>query len=192
MVEQNDITQNEELFTCFLGSTADDPTSFYTFGVIDETVIPSGSQITYTPVDSSQGFWMFDSASASVNGEQITLSNNMAIADTGTTLMLVSDQVVEAVYNAIPGSTYSRKQQGYLFPASTDVNDLPEITVMVGSTPVTIAKQHLAFGPAQHGFKYGAIQSRGNQPFDILGDVFLRSVYAVSTISASVGLRLTN
>lgn len=35
------------------------------------------------------------------------------------------------------------------------------------------------FGDAGNGFTFGGIQSRGTLDFDIFGDVFLKSVYAV-------------
>jgi hypothetical protein len=34
--------------------------------------------------------------------------------DTGTTLCLVDDSLVESVYNAIPGSQYDQNSQGYV------------------------------------------------------------------------------
>ena len=45
-----------------------------------QTVEATGQQIAYTPVDNSQGFWMFDSTSATVNGQSISLPGNKAIA----------------------------------------------------------------------------------------------------------------
>jgi hypothetical protein len=56
--------------------------SFYTFGYIDQDVVKaSGKEIAWTPVDNSQGFWMFDSTSATVNGKTINQSGNTAIAE---------------------------------------------------------------------------------------------------------------
>ena len=114
---QDDIPQESELFTAYLGSWRDqnDPDkgeSFYTFGYIDQDVVAaSGQDIYYTPVDNSQGFWQFQSTSASVNGKVIKRSGNTAIADTGTTLALVDDAVCEAIYSAIPGAHQSRQAQ---------------------------------------------------------------------------------
>ncbi|KAK5454985.1 hypothetical protein LTS15_005705 [Exophiala xenobiotica] len=181
MIAQDDIPQNAELFTCYLGSIKDaNEDSFYTFGQIDQSVVPSGSQVAYTPVDNSQGFWMFDSTSAKVNGKTIQLSGNKAIADTGTTLLLTSDEVCEAVYGAIPGAKQDTQQQGWVFPANTADSDLPTVTFMVGDIPITIEKQHLGFAGGSDGSTvYGGIQSRGDLTFDIFGDTFLQNVYAV-------------
>jgi hypothetical protein len=185
MIAQDDIPANMELFTAYLGSWRDaaEPDkgqSFYTFGYIDQdTVAATGQQIAYTPVDNSQGFWMFNSPSYSVNGQSTTQSGNKAIADTGTTLMLCSDTFVEAVYNAIPGATYDSQSQGYIFPASTTADQLPVVTVAVGDNQYTIQKEDLSFADAGNGMVYGGIQSRGTMTFDILGDVFLKAVYAI-------------
>lgn len=124
---------------------------------------------------------MFDSSSYSINGQSSTQSGNQAIADTGTTLMLCSDTFVDAVYKAIPGAKYDSQSQGYIFPASTTADQLPAVTIAVGDTQYTIEKEDLAFADAGNGMVYGGIQSRGTMTFDVLGDTFLKSIYAVSS-----------
>jgi hypothetical protein len=149
------------------------------FDILQATVSATGQQIAYTPVDNSQGFWMFDSSSYSINGQSTSQTGNKAIADTGTTLMLCSDTFVDAVYNAIPGAKFDSQSQGYIFPASTTADQLPVVTVAVGDQQYTIQKEDLSFADAGNGMVYGGIQSRGTMTFDILGDTFLKSVYAV-------------
>ncbi|GAD95605.1 aspartic endopeptidase [Paecilomyces variotii No. 5] len=185
MIAQDDIPQSAELFTANLGSWRDknDPDkgeSFYTFGYIDQDVVKqSGQQIYYTPVDNSQGFWQFDSTSATVNGKTITRSGNKAIADTGTTLALVDDDTVKAIYDAIPGASYDQESQGYIYPSNTPADKLPTVTFAVGDKQFTVQKEDLGFAEAKSGYVYGGIQSRGDNPFDILGDTFLKGIYAI-------------
>jgi hypothetical protein len=193
MIKQSDIPKEAELFTsAFYGQRdANSPESFYTFGFIDTDLVSrSGEEITWTAIDSSDGFWMFPSASVSVNGKTIHRSGNKAIADTGTTLVLVSDKVCEALYNAIPGATYNSTQQGYVFPRSTKVEDLPEFKVAIGDKQFIIQPQDLVFAPADKHNWYGGIQLRGNLTFDIFGDSFLKSVYAVSRLGAEMSGRM--
>ncbi|EME44244.1 hypothetical protein DOTSEDRAFT_71924 [Dothistroma septosporum NZE10] len=191
MIAQNDIEKPSELFTAYLGSTAiggsssgssssaaDDSTSFYTFGYVDDQAT-DGQTPAYTAVDNSQGFWMFDSTSAKVGDQTVTRSGNTAIADTGTTLALVGDDVCQAVYGAIPGAKQNTQQQGWVFPTSTDLSTLPQVQFAVGDTLFTINPEELPFQDLGDGTYYGGIQSRGDQNFDIFGDVFLRSVYAI-------------
>ena len=51
-------------------------------------------------VDSSQGFWQVPSATWTLNGETKERSGNTTILDTGTTLLLVADDVVDEIYGA--------------------------------------------------------------------------------------------
>ncbi|KAI1178612.1 eukaryotic aspartyl protease [Nemania sp. FL0916] len=183
MINQNDIPSEAALFTSAFYSSRDAATSksFYTFGFIDQDLVKqSGQEIHWVEIDNSDGFWAFSSESASVNGESIPTSSNMAIADTGTTLALMSDEVVDALYAQISGATYDWSNQGYIFPISTKAEDLPSFTVAVGDREYLIQKEDLAFAPTDDGKNwYGGVQSRGSLPFDILGDTFLKSIYAI-------------
>jgi len=184
MISQDDIPKSAELFTANLGTWRDADTtddSYYTFGYIDQDPLKAAgvSAPTYTPIDNSQGFWMFSSTSATVNGQTVNQSGNTAIADTGTTLALVADATCEAIYKAIPGSTYDEASQGYIFPTTVKVADLPTVTFAVGDQQFAVHKQDLGFALAKTGWVYGGIQSRGSMTFDILGDTFLKGIYAV-------------
>ncbi|GAP91201.2 putative eukaryotic aspartyl protease [Rosellinia necatrix] len=183
MIEQNDIPKEAELFTSAFYSSRDGVTarSFYTFGFIDQDLVKkSGEEIHWIEVDKSDGFWAFLSESVSINGEPIPTGSNAAIADTGTTLALMSDDVVDALYEQIPGATYDWSSQGYIFPINITVEDLPVFKVAVGDKLFLIQKEDLAFAPTDDGeYWYGGVQSRGSLSFDILGDTFLKSVYVI-------------
>jgi hypothetical protein len=182
MINQSDIPKEAELFTsCFYSSCDKEQESFYTFGWIDDKLVKAlGEDITWTPLDNSEGFWMFPSESFTVNGQKINSSGNKAIADTGTTLALVSDSVCDALYRQIKGSFYSEEYQGYLIPDTITTNELPDFSAAVGDKEFVIQKEGLLFAPADNKNWYGGVQSRGQNPFDILGDTFLKSIYAVS------------
>ncbi|KAL8732187.1 MAG: hypothetical protein Q9166_002934 [cf. Caloplaca sp. 2 TL-2023] len=183
MISQSDIPKTSELFTAYLGSYKDenDPdhgVSFYTFGYIDEVAL-GGQTPWYCPIDSSNGFWEFESPTASVNGTNIHRAGNVAIADTGTTLALVDDKTCAAIYKAIPGAKSSNRDQGYIFPSNTTLDKLPVVAFDVGGKEFAVQKEDLAFASAGDGMTYGGIQSRGDLPFDILGDTWLKGIYAI-------------
>ncbi|KAL5113137.1 hypothetical protein ACEQ8H_008998 [Pleosporales sp. CAS-2024a] len=176
-----------QLFTAYLGSwrdanEADKGESFYTFGYIDHDILKAAdaTEPNYADVDSSQGFWQIQSTSATVNGQTITRSKNTAIMDTGTTLCLVEDSLVEAVYKAILGSKYDSNSQGYTFPSSTPADQLPNVTLAIGDAQVSFQKEDLGFADAGNGMVYGSIQSRGTMDTDIYGDAVLKAIYAAS------------
>lgn len=184
MISQKDVSQ--PLFTAYLGSwrdadEADKGESFYTFGFIDQNAMKAAgaTEPNYTNVDSSQGFWQIESTSASINGQAITRSGNTSIMDTGTTLCLVDDKLVDAVYKAIPGAKYDDQNQGYLFPANTTADQLPEVKLAIGDTQVIFQKEDLGFADAGNGMVYGSIQSRGSMTMDIYGDAVLKAMYAI-------------
>lgn len=129
---------------------------------------------------------MFPSTRARVNGTEISLPGNKAIATTGAALALVSDEVCEALYNNIAGARYSSKYQGYVIPKTAVTNKrLPVFSVAVGDTDF-INEDDLSFASADDSHWYGGIQSRGRNPFDILGTTFLKSIYAVSVGVAQI------
>jgi hypothetical protein len=189
----------EQLFTAYLGSWRDtdeadkgdlteshwpgwsSSQSFYTFGFIDQDALKASgaSSPNYADVDSSQGFWQIASASATINGQTVTRSNNTSIMDTGTTLCLVDDSLVQAVYKVIPGAKYDQQSQGYIFPSTTSADDLPAVTLAIGDTQVAFQKEDLGFADAGNGMVYGSIQSRGDMDMDIYGDAVLKAMYAV-------------
>lgn len=156
--------------------------SFYTFGFIDQDVLKASGATApnYATVDNSQGFWQIQSTSATINGQTVNRVGNTSIMDTGTTLCLVDDALVEAVYKAIPGAKYDQNNQGYIFPSSTAAADLPEIKLAIGDDMVAVQKEDLGFADAGNGMVYGSIQSRGSMDMDIYGDAVLKAMYAVS------------
>ena len=187
MMSQGDVPKDAQVFTCALYSVRDgddnseSKESFYTFGFIDSDLVKSsGQDITWIDIETRRGFWEFSSPTVSINGHTIKRSNNYAIADTGTTLALMSDEVCEALYKAIKGATYSNKYMGWVVPTSVTLDDLPEFKIGVGRNEFVIQKEDLLYGLADEKLWYGGVQSRGKNSFDILGDTFLKSVYAVS------------
>lgn len=186
MMAQKDIPSERELFTCYLGSWRDKDDidkgeSFFTFGYIDQDVLDrcGGVEPHYVPIDTSKGFWQFKSESATVNGKTIDRSGNTAIADTGTSLALVDDALCKAIYEAIPGGRFEKKYQGWIFPINTPEADLPKITFAVGDKQFEIQKEDFGFAKVDQEMQYGGIQSRGDSKFDILGDTWLKAIYAI-------------
>ncbi|GAB1526183.1 hypothetical protein RhiTH_009349 [Rhizoctonia solani] len=88
----------------------------------------------------------------------------------------MDDRTVENLYSQIPGAKLDRTLGGYIFPTDACV---PKLAFSIGKWLFTIPSEDLAFSDAGDGMSYGAIQSRGQNKQDILGDVFLKHVYVV-------------
>ncbi|KAF7789447.1 hypothetical protein EIP86_000392 [Pleurotus ostreatoroseus] len=160
MMEQGLIP--EALFTVKLGHGKEP--SFYSFGTryIDSNV--TSNQMYWTPVDN-------------INGDTHRRpQDNHAILDTGTTLLLVDDHVLERIYSAVPGAVYDEQGGGWKYPTDTQI---PEVWFAVGEQMFVIHPADFGFGHDGDGYTFGGIQSRGDSSYDIFGDVFLKNVYAV-------------
>lgn len=160
------------LFTCVLKHQKP---GTYDFGYIDAA--KHTGAIAYTPVDNSQGFWSFQTDSYTVGtgaaGPAIT-----AIADTGTTLLLVDDAVVTAYYAAVPSAKNDQTQGGYTFPCSST---LPDITFAIGNYNAVVSGSLINFAPTDSTGTtcFGGIQSNTGIGFSIFGDIFLKSQFVV-------------
>jgi hypothetical protein len=201
MIQQDEIKPGQELFTAKLGSwrDANEPDhgeSFYTFGFIDADTLSAADvkeqNIWYAPLvhnnsDEMDGFWRFTSSSIVVNGKPFNRPDgNTAIADTGTTMALLDDAALENIYGTIPGALISQSQQNggmWVYPASTTLAQLPVVSIDVGGKQFTVQKEDIGYvGADEDGEQYilGSFQSRGpDNDFDILGDAFLKSIYAI-------------
>lgn len=84
------------------------------------------------------------------------------------------------IYGAIDGAQYDQSAGGWLIPSS-NVSKRPEVKVAVGNKMITIEKEQLGWSELEKGsgMVFGAIQSRGDNPFDIFGDTFLICTYAI-------------
>ncbi|KAI3340849.1 eukaryotic aspartyl protease [Ustulina deusta] len=155
----------------------------YNFGFIDTTEFTG--QITYVPVNTSAGFWQFTSQGFKVGDSAVTTAaTHQAIADTGTTLMLVPSDIAAAYYAQIPGAVNAvQTAGGYVFPCSAT---LPNYTALIGPYQAVIPGEFINFAPvdgntfADATTCFGGIQAvPAGFPFAIYGDVFLKSQFVV-------------
>ncbi|KKY32813.1 putative secreted aspartic proteinase precursor [Diaporthe ampelina] len=148
----------------------------YNFGFIDETAYTG--DIEYIPVDSSDGFWTFNTTGYQVGSNDYTTDPITGIADTGTTLMLLPTDVVNAYYSAVEASSYDRINGGYVFPCNTD---LPDFSFGVGKATVTVPGSYINYAPVDSANSscYGGIQDDSGIGFAIFGDVALKASFVV-------------
>lgn len=148
----------------------------YDFGYIDKTAY-TGS-ITYTPVSTANGFWEFTGTGYAVGSGSFVSSSIDAIADTGTTLLLLPDAVVSAYYAKVSSASYSSDEGGYVFPCSAT---LPSFTFGIGSYRGVVPGSYINYAPVSTGSStcFGGIQSDAGVGFAIYGDILLKSQFVV-------------
>ena len=116
----------EPVFTARLRS---DGVGEYEFGKVDHAKY-TGNLVNIS-VDSSSGFWQFEAGYFAVGSDALQKVTQVprAIADTGTSLMLVSPEVVTAYYKKVQNAAYSSGVSGWVYPCSAK---LPSLTVALG------------------------------------------------------------
>lgn len=148
----------------------------YDFGFIDDA--KHTSDVTFVDADSSRGFWTFTSSGYSIGGGSLTSSSISAIADTGTTLLYLPDDIVGAYYSSVNGAQNDQQQGGYTYPCSTD---LPDISFAIGSYTAVVPGSYVNYAPVDESGTtcFGGIQSSSGIGFNIFGDIFLKSQFVV-------------
>lgn len=148
----------------------------YEFGVIDESKY-SGS-LSYVDIDSSSGYWQFESPSYSIAGTVITaVDPSPAIADTGTSLLLLDAATVLAYYSQVIGATLSPTEGGYVYPCSAT---LPDFAIAVGSNyMVELSGSDLTYAEVDSTICFGGIQSNAGAGLQVFGDMLLQRQFVV-------------
>ena len=118
----------------------------YEFGTIDTTQFRGN--LTTIPIDPSRGLWQFESRSFAVGdtkAQTLQGGSGVAIADTGTSLLLVDPGMAEAYYSQVQESSWDQDLQAYIFPCSAP---LPDLSVALGSSYMArISGSLLNYGP---------------------------------------------
>ncbi|ETS73672.1 hypothetical protein PFICI_14618 [Pestalotiopsis fici W106-1] len=158
----------EPVFTADLRANA---TGAYEFGRVDTSKFTG--QMTWVPINDTQGFWQFASESFAVNGgaTQQGTAGAQAIADTGTTLVLADPVAVDAYYSQVQGAVNDAQAGGFVFPCDTQ---MPDLALDIGGTPATIKGADINFAQVDAQNCFGGVQASPANLF-IYGDIFFKS-----------------
>lgn len=171
----------------------------YNIGFIDPTEFRG--PLSFVDVDSAEGFWKFQASGFSIHdnhrggrpgGNSSSSSNSTnpifvpvahsAIADTGTTLLMLPAAIAQAYYLQVADARQDPSVGGWVFPCGTD---LPDLALHVGQYRAVIPGELIKFAPvdtddfATAKVCYGGVQSASGLPFAIYGDVFFKAVFTV-------------
>ena len=169
-------TLSEPVFTANLKHNT---VGAYEFGKVDTTQFTGTMQ--FTPVDKSQGFWQFASNTFQVGNGQVQKNPQAhpAIADTGTSLLLLDDATVTAYYAGVQGAVFDDVFKNHNVPCNAE---LPDFHMGLGdSYMATIPGALIKFAPtpANPDTCQGAIQSNNGNSLQILGDIMFKSQFVV-------------
>ncbi|KAK8037791.1 Endothiapepsin [Apiospora marii] len=147
----------------------------YNFGYIDEEAYTG--EISYVPVDSSQGFWSFEASGYAIGNKSVPLKFQ-GIADTGTSLAMLPQEINTAYYSQVQGASMSYSLGGYVFPCDAKI---PDFTYKVGDVSIVIPASFINYAEADEEGKkcFGGIQPDTDIGFSIFGDVALKAAFVV-------------
>lgn len=148
----------------------------FDFGFVDDA--KHTGDVTYVNVDNSRGFWSFTSSGYSIGGGAMSGSSIQGIADTGTTLLYLPDDIVTAYYGAVNGAQNDQQQGGYTYPCNAA---LPDISFGIGGATFVVPGNYVNYAPvdASGTTCFGGIQSSTGIGINIFGDIFLKSQFVV-------------
>ncbi|KAK7740515.1 hypothetical protein SLS53_005358 [Cytospora paraplurivora] len=156
----------------------------YDFGYIDSSKYTG--RIQYGSIDPTSIYWQFAATGYRIGPEPNASNPNQgyttlpwrAIADTGTTLLLVPDQIVSDYYAQVPGAGYDSGWGGILFPC-TAATTLPDFTFGIGLYKGTVPGRYINYGAINTTTCFGGIQTMGTATYGIMGDILLKAQFVV-------------
>jgi aspergillopepsin I len=152
----------------------------YTFGAIDTSA--NETEFTWLPLVPNASFWEFVHNGINVGDSNVwLLSMWNGILDTGTSLILLDEAIVEYYYAAINGSKYDDSYGGWVFPCPEDLSTLPDLNIGFPGTSFVarIPGRFMLYEQMDPTYCYGGVQSSAGIGFDIFGDVFLKAMVVV-------------
>ncbi|KAJ2988530.1 hypothetical protein NUW58_g3924 [Xylaria curta] len=175
----------------------------FNFGYINHDL--HDSEIVYTSVDTSEGFWGVRHTAFGISGENLTysfLTPKTVIVDTGTTLLFAPEASVDTYFAKVPGSNFSEQEYGYVVPCDAELPDfLWELSDEAGNiVKGAIPGAYLIYAHSTDELCFAGLQSISafTDVQGIFGDIFLKSGFFVFDIkgkrfgAASKPLDLSN
>lgn len=148
----------------------------FNFGYINESEYIG--QIKYTPINPLSPFWQIALSGSQIGNEgQFDNTPVTGIVDTGTSLLLMPQKVVDHYYSELPGSYFSKELGVMLYPCELTP---PDFIFGVGDYRGVIPGQYINYTvDGETKDCYGGIQSSNGLPFSVFGNVLIKAQFVV-------------
>jgi aspergillopepsin I len=158
------------------------------FGFIDHRKY-KGDNLSYTPVNQSDGLWAIRLDGYTVGdltSKQFRVET--AAVDTGTSILMLPNQIVHDYYAQIPSAKNEPSMNGFIFDCDEKI---PSLSMKVGNYTATVPSDLMVYAKLGqlHGETkcFGSLQSQQDLGFSVLGHPFLKGQYVVFDMG---GMRL--
>ncbi|KAH8728756.1 aspartic peptidase domain-containing protein [Phaeosphaeriaceae sp. PMI808] len=150
-----------------------DGTGVYEFGKIDAKKFEG--EMKWVAVKAETGFWQFPSTKFAV-GDKVFENKGAsdAIADTGTSLMLVDQAVAETYYSQVKGAQLNAQVGGFIYPCGSK---MPDFSVAAGDNMIKIPGNQVTFTAVdkKNTTCFGGIQGNQGAGLQIYGDTMFKA-----------------
>ncbi|CDH58880.1 e chain structures of complexes ofrhizopuspepsin with pepstatin and other statine-containinginhibitors [Lichtheimia corymbifera JMRC:FSU:9682] len=168
LIEQKLI--DKPIFGCYLGKHKEGGGGEYIFGDINKDHIDG--ELKKVPIDNSQGWWGVTVDKSTVGGKEVT-GNFDAILDTGTTLLILNDDLIKGIADAYgatanPDGTYT---------IDCDTSKFEPLKFSMAGNDFEVSPDSLVY--VENGGSCIAGFASGGLSVNIIGDTFLKNNYVV-------------
>lgn len=148
----------------------------YSFGYVDKNEFKPPMQFSQIKNDKSP-FWKVPVSGYQV-GDGGTYKNFEwdGVVDTGTTLFLAPQQIVQDYYSQVNGSHYDKSSGLMVFPCDEQV---PDFLFGIGMYRGLVPGHYINYGKANKVDCYGGIQSSEGLGMSIIGAIVLKAQFVV-------------
>lgn len=147
----------------------------YNFGYIDAS--EHTGDIAYTPINTNSSFWEVELSGYQFGQDAFKNERVVGIVDTGTTLLLFPQHVVDEYYGKLPGSFFDKQSATMVFPCDLTP---PDFFFGVGNDyRGRIPGHYMNYAHQSAKYCYGGLQSAKGIPFCIFGDILLKAQFVV-------------
>ncbi|OBZ81714.1 Rhizopuspepsin-1 [Choanephora cucurbitarum] len=161
---------SQPIYGVYLGKASNGGGGEYLFGGYDSSKF-TGSLKT-VPIDNSDGYWGITVGSLTAGGKSVARSFS-GILDTGTTLLLLTDSVADAVARAYGATANSDGT----YTISCNTNNFSPLVFTINGATFQVPASDLVY--EQNGSRCYASFAKAGLSFAILGDTFLKNNYVV-------------
>ncbi|KAG6033514.1 hypothetical protein E4U41_006894 [Claviceps citrina] len=145
----------------------------FNFGYINDS--EHTGRVQYAPLDRSSPLWKIAATGYWV-GHKPYRHRIHAIVDTGTSLALLPQSVVDNFYAQVTGAFVHPQLGLVVFPCTAE---LPDFWLRIGAYNGRLPGRYVNYAPVNGSHCSGGIQTSTGLPFSVLGDVFLKAQFVV-------------
>jgi hypothetical protein len=148
----------------------------YNFGYINASEYTGNIQ--YAAINPQSPLWEISVSGYRVGSNDTNYVARVwnAIADTGTSLLLAPDDIVNAYYKQVNGSNLDPNYGMMVVPCNAT---LPDFAFGLGTYRGIIPGAYINYGKINKTTCFGGIQTSDGAPFAVLGDIALKAQFAV-------------